>query len=468
MERNLFNLLGNNFMEELLVGLRPYLIGFFALVAAAGVGYGIYLAIWLAKAEHEEGRRKAWRRIFMALSSIMIIVILTIYMLSLDIGEVYDRENLAFRHTGNYDLYWNVFQFEENGSFPLILMFRGLGISSFYLDPTFGPHNVQSQHEPFQTARVELIPYRGWVLSVGMIPPETVWVFRITASVSVFIEGEMRTITIPFDIHVYNPITAPTPTPARPQGPPNIAPPDAPPGGGGNWWNNLGGAAPGGVGSPGGVNPGGVFIPPGGCCGLRPARPAGGFGWVSPVEGGTRSMPMTNSGMNTGNPANGTSRPCCCTLCWPPRNQVTSWARTGGNNGSGFPHNGQDISANHMGAPVIHASNIRRNSGPNLLAVGAGRVVYANGTRNYASTGIGNRIDIELTQRINGQIVVVRYGHLHSIAQHPTANRPLQLGDIVDPGQIIGVMGNTGDSGGVHLHWEVRLGGALKCPCCFY
>ncbi|WP_409296347.1 peptidoglycan DD-metalloendopeptidase family protein [Peribacillus sp. SCS-26] len=76
-----------------------------------------------------------------------------------------------------------------------------------------------------------------------------------------------------------------------------------------------------------------------------------------------------------------------------------------------------------------------------------------NGVVKFAgmSNGYGNKVIID---HQNGYETL--YGHLASIS--------IKEGDVVAAGTKIGVMGSTGDSTGVHLHFEVRKNGILKNP----
>lgn len=65
--------------------------------------------------------------------------------------------------------------------------------------------------------------------------------------------------------------------------------------------------------------------------------------------------------------------------------------------------------------------------------------------------GYGYCVDI---QHENG--VMSRYGHLSSIK--------VSVGQYVEQYSVIAYSGNTGDSTGPHLHFEIRMGGTAVNP----
>lgn len=70
----------------------------------------------------------------------------------------------------------------------------------------------------------------------------------------------------------------------------------------------------------------------------------------------------------------------------------------------------------------------------------------ANGTVIKAGWegGYGNLIEID-----HGNGLTTRYGHLSKVG--------VQIGDAIQRGQLIGLIGSTGRSTGPHLHYEMRL-----------
>ncbi|HEY8530116.1 MAG TPA: M23 family metallopeptidase [Paenibacillaceae bacterium] len=82
----------------------------------------------------------------------------------------------------------------------------------------------------------------------------------------------------------------------------------------------------------------------------------------------------------------------------------------------------------------------------NIMAADSGVVEFA-GKKN----GLGNTIIID---HKNGFKTV--YGHLSKIS--------VKKGQAVEKGQVIGIMGSTGNSTGVHLHFEIHLNGRVKNP----
>ncbi|RSK34423.1 LysM peptidoglycan-binding domain-containing protein [Bhargavaea beijingensis] len=90
--------------------------------------------------------------------------------------------------------------------------------------------------------------------------------------------------------------------------------------------------------------------------------------------------------------------------------------------------------------------DIARPSGKAILAADAGTV-----TATGPQGGYGNRVVVD-----HGNGYTTLYAHLESISVKP--------GQKLAQGQKLGVMGNTGNSTGVHLHFEVRKNGQLINP----
>jgi murein DD-endopeptidase MepM/ murein hydrolase activator NlpD len=112
---------------------------------------------------------------------------------------------------------------------------------------------------------------------------------------------------------------------------------------------------------------------------------------------------------------------------WPARGSVTSeygrrWGRL---------HAGIDI-ANSTGTPIWAAK-----SG---VVIVAGR-----------ESGYGNAVIID-----HGGGLSTLYGHMSRIS--------VSDGQSVSQGQVVGAMGNTGNSTGTHLHFETRYGGTPRNP----
>jgi murein DD-endopeptidase MepM/ murein hydrolase activator NlpD len=116
----------------------------------------------------------------------------------------------------------------------------------------------------------------------------------------------------------------------------------------------------------------------------------------------------------------------------------------------GWPTNGpHTISGNNYTEGHL-AIDITANEGDGVFAADAGVVTEA-GWNNY---GYGNVVMID---HGNGYVTV--YAHLSQIN--------VTVCESVGQGTIIGLAGNTGNSFGAHLHFEIRLGGANVNPLDF-
>lgn len=114
-------------------------------------------------------------------------------------------------------------------------------------------------------------------------------------------------------------------------------------------------------------------------------------------------------------------------LNWPKTGKITS---PYGTRSRGF-HNGIDIAA---------------KTGDRISAAAGGKVVLASWSGGY-----GNCILID-----HGNGMKTRYAHL--------SGYNVKVGDIVTRGEQIGRAGNTGNSTGPHLHFEVIVNGKTKNP----
>ncbi len=115
--------------------------------------------------------------------------------------------------------------------------------------------------------------------------------------------------------------------------------------------------------------------------------------------------------------------------------------------GFGWPASSHAISGSGYG-PGHLGLDIQASEGEPVYAAGNGIVTMAQGGWNY---GYGNVVQID---HGNGYVTV--YAHLSSI----NVSQCTPVGQ----GSVIGAAGNTGNSFGAHLHFEVRIGGSNINP----
>jgi murein DD-endopeptidase MepM/ murein hydrolase activator NlpD len=115
--------------------------------------------------------------------------------------------------------------------------------------------------------------------------------------------------------------------------------------------------------------------------------------------------------------------------------------------GFGWPADDHSLSGNGYG-PGHLAIDISAPEGSNVYAAGSGVVTMAQGGYNY---GYGNVVQID---HGNGYVTV--YAHLSQIN--------VSVCTPVGQGTLIGYSGNTGNSFGAHLHFEIRVGGTNINP----
>ena len=119
------------------------------------------------------------------------------------------------------------------------------------------------------------------------------------------------------------------------------------------------------------------------------------------------------------------------------------WPVSGGYISSGFGGR----SAPKAGASTYHKGvDIAVSTGTAVMASSAGTVTIAGWQSGYGYVVYINHADGRQT----------RYGHLSRILVSP--------GQYVEQGQKIALSGNTGNSTGPHLHFEIRIGGEAVNP----
>lgn len=122
---------------------------------------------------------------------------------------------------------------------------------------------------------------------------------------------------------------------------------------------------------------------------------------------------------------------------WPVASFHSDWAINGFRTPTRPNHNGLDM-LNSGGTPIFAA---------------------ADGVVRAAQDGLGgygNAVVIDSV--IGGQVVTTLYAHMI------WGSRTVEAGQTVSAGQMVGLMGQTGSATTTHLHFEVRVGGALVDP----
>ncbi|MFA3792214.1 M23 family metallopeptidase [Aliiglaciecola sp. SL4] len=99
------------------------------------------------------------------------------------------------------------------------------------------------------------------------------------------------------------------------------------------------------------------------------------------------------------------------------------------------------------GLPTMHKGlDFAGKQGDSVVATGAGLVTWAGERYGY-----GHLVEID-----HGNGLITRYGHNQGIS--------VKIGDVVTKGQKIALMGSTGRSTGVHVHYEVIKNGKQQDP----
>jgi murein DD-endopeptidase MepM/ murein hydrolase activator NlpD len=113
-------------------------------------------------------------------------------------------------------------------------------------------------------------------------------------------------------------------------------------------------------------------------------------------------------------------------------------------------HPVQKTRKHHNGTDIIYSAGKDRG----IYAPYAGTVTYAGPSKTKKSDGepSGFGYYVKITHRINGVFYSSLYAHLVK------GSLKVKQGDKVKAGDLLGTMGTSGMSTGVHLHWEIWKG----------
>ena len=105
--------------------------------------------------------------------------------------------------------------------------------------------------------------------------------------------------------------------------------------------------------------------------------------------------------------------------------------------------------SNHNGVDLV-----RKDGKPNepILAPEAGKILESRKS-NHPTGGYGYYVKMQ-----------GKSGVVHLMAHMVRNSLKVKKGDVVEQGDMLGLMGTTGNSTGVHLHWEVRVKGKFTDP----
>jgi murein DD-endopeptidase MepM/ murein hydrolase activator NlpD len=121
------------------------------------------------------------------------------------------------------------------------------------------------------------------------------------------------------------------------------------------------------------------------------------------------------------------------------------------------PRTGKPVVRHHNGVDISPSAGVKDLD---VYAIFDGVVTFID---RRGTTGAGKYIKISSIEEPRCEAV---YMHLEYIEgdQGKSEGRPLSVGDKVSLGTVLGRMGTTGASTGVHLHFELRHNGAAFPP----
>lgn len=147
------------------------------------------------------------------------------------------------------------------------------------------------------------------------------------------------------------------------------------------------------------------------------------------------------------------------------KKNVFGWNRDNGTGPGTKFHDGIDLIGQSGITPIqaMHPGTVERvvTGQPDKIKDAKGRMVYPSGYKGDKD-GAGNRLTIRSTMP-DGRQVDIFYWHLDIKDRNPYTHR-LKAGDKIERGQVIGILGHTGNSNKdyPHLHLRIQFEGTAR------
>ena len=144
------------------------------------------------------------------------------------------------------------------------------------------------------------------------------------------------------------------------------------------------------------------------------------------------------------------------------------WFETGKNKGGYYSLDGKSLKRTYLASPMAY-SRVTSGLGVRVHPIFQTKHVhrgldYAAPTGTPAMTIGDGQVEFAGRQNGYGNVVIIRHGNGHSTLYAHLSKIMVRVGQTVQQGQTVGLVGATGWATGPHLHFEFRINGQYTDP----